>query len=80
VTGRWAFYDLAVDTHWGGFISGDEVTMNWDGGCSCGRATPYLEQTIGRYSDKSKGGDKITCAATETAYQEAMDFLIAAEH
>lgn len=79
VTGRWAYYDLVSDAHWGGFISGDEVTMNWDAGCSCGRRTPYLEKSIRRYSEISKGGDKITCAATEAAYQEAMDFLIAAD-
>jgi hypothetical protein len=79
VTGRWAHFDLVSDSHWGGFITGDEVTMNWDGGCPCGRSTPFLDKQIQRYSDKSKGGDKITCAATEAAYQEAMDYLVSAE-
>jgi hypothetical protein len=76
VTGRWAHYDLVPDTHWGGAISGDEVTMNWDTPCPCGRRTTYLDKNIQRYRDKSKGGDKVTCAATQQSYDDAMDFLI----
>ena len=29
VTGRAAFYDLCAETRWGGFITGDEITVNW---------------------------------------------------
>ena len=79
VTGRWAHYDLGVDAHWGGFITGDEVTMHWDDACPCGRKTPFLDQTIRRFSEISKGSDKITCAATQDAYDDAMDFLVGAE-
>jgi hypothetical protein len=75
VTGRAAFFDLSAETHWGGFISGDEVTVDWDGACSCGRTTPHLAPTIERYSEKRGGDDKISCAATEGAHREAMDFL-----
>jgi hypothetical protein len=76
VTGRWAHYDLMADGYWGGFISGDEVTMHWDGDCPCGRTTPFIEAGIERYSEKTHGDDKITCAAQAGAYQEAMDFLL----
>jgi len=30
VTGRAAFYDLSTETRWGGFISGDEITIELD--------------------------------------------------
>ena len=75
VTGRMAFYDLAPDSHWGGFISGDEVTMTWDQPCGCGRTGPFVAQTISRYSDQRGGDDKISCAASAEAHEEAMDFL-----
>ncbi|WP_425230015.1 hypothetical protein [Sphingomonas sp.] len=74
-TGRFAFYDLLPDTHWGGFISGDEVTISWDRECGCGRSGPYLNGTIGRFSDSRGGDDKISCAASAEAHEEAMDFL-----
>lgn len=74
VTGRAAFYDLSVDALWGGFISGDEVTINWDADCACGRTSPCFDYQIQRYKDKN-GDDKITCAATADAHEEALDFL-----
>lgn len=74
-TGRFAFFDLAVDTHWGGFITGDQVTINWDEPCSCGRTTIYIEGEIQRFSEISGEEDKISCAATEGAHKEAMNFL-----
>ena len=74
-TGRIAFYDLLVDTHWGGFITGDEVTINWDDLCPSGRTTVYLQGEIARYGDKRGGDDKISCAATAGAHKEAVDFL-----
>lgn len=80
VTGRWAHYDLNVESHWGGFITGDEVTIHWgDQPCACGRTGPYLNQQIRRYSEISKGGDKITCSATQGAYEDAMDFLVSVD-
>jgi phenylacetate-coenzyme A ligase PaaK-like adenylate-forming protein len=79
VTGRWAHYDLMADGYWGGFISGDEVTMHWDEQCACGRTTPFIETDIQRYSEKRHGDDKITCAASAEVYDEAMDFLLSAK-
>ena len=75
VTGRMAFYDLLPDTHWGGFISGDEVTITWDKPCGCGRTGHHLAPTIDRYSAQQGGDDKISCAASAEAHEEAMDFL-----
>lgn len=76
VTGRMAFFDLVARSHWGGFVSGDEVTMHWDCDCPCGRTSPYLDKTIERYSEKNGGDDKITCAATAEAHQEALNYLV----
>ncbi|MFF3439404.1 hypothetical protein [Streptosporangium sp. NPDC002721] len=72
-TGRAAFLDLMADVHWGGFVSGDEVTVDWSA-CRCGRTTPGLSTAIGRFGG-SGGDDKITCAATPEALTEALDFL-----
>jgi hypothetical protein len=78
-TGRAAFLDLGADTRWGGFITGDEITVEWDKPCACGRTGAYVAEPIQRYSDKNGGDDKITCAATEASHQEAMDFLMTLE-
>nr|WP_248324786.1 hypothetical protein [Caballeronia sp. Sq4a] len=75
VTGRAAFFDLGADARWGGFITGDEITIDWDEPCACGRPARYVVGPIQRYSEKNGGDDKITCAATESSHQEAMDFL-----
>lgn len=72
-TGRYAGYDLWAETYWGGFITGDEVTINWDGGCACGRGGPYLHGKVVRYTDKHGGDDKITCQRTAAAVQEMVD-------
>jgi hypothetical protein len=75
VTGRSALFDLSAETRWGGFISGDEITINWDDSCPCGRASIFMLGNIERYSEKNGGDDKISCAATENAHKEAMSFL-----
>ncbi|WP_435608888.1 hypothetical protein [Pseudomonas knackmussii] len=74
-TGRAAFFDLGADVHWGGFITGDEITVEWDAPCACGRPSRYIVGGIQRYSEKNGGDDKITCAASEQSHREAMDFL-----
>lgn len=75
VTGRLAIFDLLPDVHWGGFISGDEVTVTWDKPCGCGRTGIHASSTVGRYSEMQGGDDKISCAASYEAHEEAMDFL-----
>lgn len=74
-TGRFAAFDLWAITYWGGFVTGDEVTMHWDGGCGCGRLGPYLEGNIARYSEKRGGDDKITCQRTAAAVAEMMEHM-----
>lgn len=71
-TGRYAAFDLWAETYWGGFITGDEVTMNWYGGCDCGRSGPYLHSGISRYADSRGGDDKISCQRTAAAVEEMM--------
>ena len=75
VTGRAAFFGLLARHAWGGFITGDEITIDWDSACPCGQTAPHLAPTIQRFSDKTGDDDKITCAATPSAHQEAMTFL-----
>ena len=58
-----------------GFITGDEITINWEDECPCGRKSHFIEGDIQRYSEKKRGDDKITCAATESAHEEAMEYL-----
>ena len=78
VKGQFGFFDLMVDTRWGGFVTADEVTMEWDTPCACGIPTPYLHAHIQRVNANSDDGDdKLSCAASPTAYAEALDFLTA---
>lgn len=73
--GRLAVFDLLAETYWGGFISGDEVTMHWDERCECGWGGPRIEKEVRRYSEAEGGDDKITCAGSAQAYNEFMDFV-----
>lgn len=73
-TGRYAFFDLCAETYWGGFVSGDKVTVDFDGGCPCGRKGPFVHGEIARYSE-TQGDDKITCQKAPFLYDEAEEFL-----
>jgi hypothetical protein len=72
--GRCAFFDVLAGSYWGGFISGDEVSLSRDV-CECGRTTPHIARKIERFSDKKGGDDKITCAASDEAHANALEFL-----
>jgi hypothetical protein len=74
-TGRAAFFDMTHDSTWGGVVTGDLVTVDWDNMCACGRTSVPLEKQIKRVSEVRGGDDKITCAATPQAQAEAMEFL-----
>lgn len=74
-TGRFAFFDLLAETYWGGFITGDRVTMHWDDACPCGWKGPRVEREIVRFSELEGGDDKISCAGTEEAYSEFMTYV-----
>jgi hypothetical protein len=79
-TGRAAFYDLLNASHWGGIISGDEITIDWDTPCPCGLASVPIEHDIVRYSEKQGvEDDRITCQATQEVHEETVRFLQAFE-
>ena len=76
-TGRFAFLDLMTETYWGGFISGDEVTLSgFDDDCACGRKGLFLDTAIRRYSEKEGGDDKINCSGAPEAHDKAIEFLL----
>ena len=69
-------YDILLRAHWGGVISGDEVTIDWDLRCPCGQASVAFERDIMRYSEKQGvEDDRITCAATHEVHNEAINFM-----
>ena len=74
-TGRYAFFDLMAETYWGGFISGDQLTIHWEEDCACGWKGPRVGPEITRFAEMEGGDDKITCAGTAQAYNEFMDFV-----
>ena len=78
-TGRAAFFDLTQDGAWGGIVTGDHGTIDWDTPCPCGRTTHGIDRKIQRLSELQGGEDKITCAATAGAQSEAIDYLTSLE-
>ena len=44
-TGRFAFFDLAADSHWGGLMTGDEIEIDFDAQCGCGATTLHSART-----------------------------------
>ena len=79
-TGRAAFYDILNRSHWGGIISGDEITIDWDTPCPCGLQRVAIEHEIMRYSEKEGvEDDRITCNATVEVHDEALNFMKAFE-
>jgi len=77
-TGRYGAFDLNAQTYWGGFLTGDEVTLSWGDQekCACGRIGPYLHRGLRRYTEKEGGDDKITCAGAPAAHDRAIEFVI----
>jgi hypothetical protein len=64
VTGRFAFFDCAIEGRWGGLVSGDQVV------CDFSTPTPsVVTGSIVRYSDLGVGSDdRLTCAGTIDAF------------
>ncbi len=73
-TGRASFFDPTQDGAWGGIISGDRITVDYDP-CECGRTTLHIHPKIMRFSELTGDDDKITCAATPQAQDDALGFL-----
>lgn len=78
--GRLGLFDLNARTYWGGFLSGDEVRLNWGDQqpCRCRRTGAYLYPEIRRYSEKEGGDDKISCAGVADAHEKALEFILRA--
>jgi hypothetical protein len=75
-TGRAAFYDFLNPSHWGGVISGDEITLDWETRCPCGRTSVHIAHEIMRYSEKQGvEDDRISCSATQEVHNEAVNFM-----
>ena len=75
-TGRAAFYDILNQSHWGGIISGDEITLEWSEPCPCGRSSLHIAHDIMRYSEKEGvEDDRISCSATQEVHDEAVNFM-----
>ncbi len=73
--GRLVLVDPIPTSYWGGFTSGDEVTMHWEEDCPCGWGGPRASKTIRRFAESEGGDDKITCAGSQQAYNEFMEFV-----
>jgi hypothetical protein len=78
-TGRFAFLDLLAHSYWGGLVTGDKVTIEWDKPCKCGRKGAHIHRNIERYSDLVTGDDKVTCSATVDNTDTALQALLAAQ-
>ena len=73
--GRLVLVDPIPTSYWGGFTSGDEVTIHWEEDCPCGWGGPRAAKTIRRFTESEGGDDKITCAGSQQAYNEFMEFV-----
>lgn len=75
--GRFGIIDLATTTRWGGFLTGDEVTLDWGdkNPCPCARKGAYMNSDLRRYSEQEGGDDKITCAGTPEVHDKALEFI-----
>ena len=77
VTGRFAFYDLLANSHWGGLVTGDKLTIDWSEPCPCGQSSAYIVGgEVGRYADERGGKDVLVPTAKLQAHETAMNFLV----
>jgi hypothetical protein len=77
VQGRFGFFDIAAQTRWGGFLTGDEITIDFgdDRACGCGRKGAFIIGGIRRYTEAEGGDDKITCAGAANVHDAALEFI-----
>lgn len=75
-SGRAAFFDVTQDASWGGIITGDLATVDWDTPCACGRSSVGLRKKIDRVGQR--GDEGINRAATPAAHVETADYLATA--
>lgn len=67
VEGRFGFLDLIYEGRWGGLITGDKVTVDFNRRCPCGRHGPTLLDNITRFAQVGQD-DHIGCAGTIDGY------------
>lgn len=67
VEGRFGFLDLLFEGRWGGVITGDKVTIDYNERCPCGRFGPTLLDNISRFAQVGEQ-DHIGCAGTIDSY------------
>jgi hypothetical protein len=65
--GRFAFLDLIYEGRWGGLITGDKVSIDFNDNCPCGRHGPTLLDNITRFAQTGQD-DHIGCAGTIDSY------------
>lgn len=65
VEGRMALLDLSLEGRWGGVITGDKVSVDFNRHPTI--KGPIL-RSIMRYKDLAEGDDKLTCAGTIDSY------------
>ena len=67
-TGRWGFIDSIATNYWGGIVTGDLVTIDYEG-CDCGRPGLLLVGEIKRYTElQGVDEDKLSCMAQLNDY------------
>jgi hypothetical protein len=76
-TGRFAAFDALAQNMWGGIITGDKVTIDWDRDCGCGRKGAHIHDDVERYSESVTGDDKVTCSSTVDNTDAALQSLLA---
>lgn len=75
VTGRYGIVDIAAQHRWAGILTGDQLTLDWDGSCSCGRSGPHIVGEIRRIAELEGGDDKITCAGAPAVHENALQYM-----
>jgi hypothetical protein len=76
-TGRFAVFDALAQNLWGGIVTGDKLTIEWDRECACGRRGAHIHDNVERYSESVTGDDKVTCAGTVDTTDAALQSLLA---
>lgn len=75
-TGRFAVFDVLAQNLWGGVVTGDKLTIEWDRECTCGRRGAHIHDNVERYSESVTGDDKVTCAGTVDTTDTALRSLL----
>ena len=55
---------------------GDKVTVNWEGGCLCGREGAFMEGDVVPLGEAEGGDDKINCSGSTEAHNTAVDYIL----